>query len=79
MSRILTETKILVIPEDPVFGPWYYLSFKKFFLKVVPGTKCSLKIFQKFFSSKNNVHFFNFFSPISWGLCTGTECEKVNF
>jgi hypothetical protein len=41
------------IPEDPVFGTWYYLSFKFFVL--VPGTKCSSKIFQNSFRSKNKV------------------------
>jgi hypothetical protein len=35
------------IPEDPVFGNWYHLSFE-IFLKIVQGTKCS----QKFFSVK---------------------------
>jgi hypothetical protein len=62
------------------------LSLKKKFLNVVPGTKCSQKIFQKFFRSKIKVFgpvqipkkiFFEFFSSISWGLCTGTKGEKV--
>jgi hypothetical protein len=43
------------LPEDTVFGTWYYLSFKIKFLKVVPGTKCSSKMFQKFLRSKNEV------------------------
>jgi hypothetical protein len=30
------------------------------------------KIFQKFKKT-----FFEFFSSIPWGLCTGTKCEKV--
>jgi hypothetical protein len=63
---------------------------------VVPGTKCSQKIFQKFFRFKNKVfgpvqipkkkRFFEFFSSISWGNCTGTkkgfrilEEKKFNF
>jgi hypothetical protein len=66
------------LPEDSVFGTWYYLSLKNFFLEVVPGTK--------FFRSKNKVFgpvqmpkksFFRiFFSSISKGLCTGTKGEK---
>jgi hypothetical protein len=55
-------------------------------LKVVPGTECSQKIFQKFFRPKNKVfgpvqipkkNFFEFFSSISRGLSTGTKGEKV--
>jgi hypothetical protein len=59
-------------------------------LKLVPGTKCSQKIFQKFFRSKNKVFglvkipkktffVFEFFPSISWGLCTGTKSEKLKF
>jgi hypothetical protein len=75
-------------PEDPVFGTWYYLSFLNFLLKVVPSTRCSQKIFQIFSRSKNKVldrykypkkTFFEFFSSISWGLCTGTKGEKLKF
>ncbi len=33
------------LPQDPVSGTWYYHGLKKLFLKVVPGTKCSSKIF----------------------------------
>jgi hypothetical protein len=42
-----------------------------------------LKIFQKFFSSEIKVlrpveiHKFELFSSISWGLCNGTKGEKV--
>jgi hypothetical protein len=55
-------------------------------MKVVPGTKCCQKNFQKFFRSKNKVFgsvqipkktIFELFSSISCGLCTGTKCEKV--
>ena len=35
--------------------PGTTLVLKKFSLKVVPGTKCSTKIFQKYFRSKNKV------------------------
>jgi hypothetical protein len=35
--------------------PGTTLALKKFFLKVVPVTKCSSKIFQKFFRSQNKV------------------------
>jgi hypothetical protein len=75
------------VSEDPVFGSWYYLSLKFFFIMVVPGTKCSSKIFQKFFRSENKVIgpaqiltkklFLNFFLRFFWGLFTGTKCEKV--
>jgi hypothetical protein len=65
----------------------WYLILPNFFSKVVPGTKYSSKIFQKFFGSKNKVFgtgtntlkktSFEFFSSISWGLCTGSKGEKV--
>jgi hypothetical protein len=53
---------------------------------VEPGTKCSQKIFQNFLGPKIRYldrykypkkTFFEFFSSISWGLCTGTKGEKV--
>jgi hypothetical protein len=37
-----------LIPEDPVFGTWYYLSFFNFVFKVAPGTKCGQQIFKMF-------------------------------
>jgi hypothetical protein len=47
-------------------------------------SKCSQKIFQKFlgpnirnFDKYPKKKFFEFFSSISWGLCTGTKGEKV--
>jgi hypothetical protein len=43
------------IPEDPVFRTCYYHRLKIKILELVPGTKCSQKIFQKFFRSKNRV------------------------
>jgi hypothetical protein len=64
--------------KTPYLVPGTTLDLKNFFLKVVPGIKCSNKIFQKFFRSKNKV--FEpvlFFRSISWGLCTGTKCVKA--
>jgi hypothetical protein len=55
-------------------------------MKVVLGTKCCQKIFQKFFRSKNKVFgpvkipkktFFNFLYSISWGLSTVTKWKDV--
>ena len=45
-------------------------------MKVVPGTKCSSKIFR--FKNKvfGQVQIYKKTS-ISWGLCTGTKCGKV--
>jgi hypothetical protein len=74
---------ILRIPEDPVVGTLYYLSFLVFFLKGVPGTKCCQNIFETFFSSKNKVFgpvqipkktFLNFFLGF---FSTGTKSEKL--
>jgi hypothetical protein len=85
INRMMKKNK-KYLPEDPLFCTWYFLSFKKIFLKVVPVTKCSSKIFQKFYRSKNKVFgpaqiskktFSEFFSSISWVLCIGTKCEKV--
>jgi hypothetical protein len=68
-SRDKRSEHLASLPEDPVFGTWYCLSFKIFFLKVVPGTKCSTKIFQKMFRSKHKV-----FGPL--GRCTGTGTKS---
>jgi hypothetical protein len=67
--------------------PGASIVFKISFLMVVSGIKYIQKIFEIFFMSKNKVFgpvqilkgktFFEFFSSISRGLCTGTKCEKV--
>jgi hypothetical protein len=65
----------------------YYIN-QNIFLKVVSGTKCSSKIFQKFSCSKIKYldwykypkkSFFELFSSISWGLSIGTKGGKSNF
>jgi hypothetical protein len=54
-SKLNENKKIILIPEDPVFGTWYYLRFINYFLEVVPGTKYWQKNFEKFSRPKNKV------------------------
>jgi hypothetical protein len=56
------------LPEDPVFGTWYYLSFKKKILVDVLDTKCSPKImyldlYKYRFGPKTVTN-----TSISWGI-----------
>jgi hypothetical protein len=78
-------TEILSLPEDPVFGTWYCLCFFNFF-KVSTMYQMQLQNFSKILGTKNRYldryrypkeTFFEFFSSISWGLCTGTKGKKV--
>jgi hypothetical protein len=76
------------IPEGPVFGAWYYLSFKKYFFEGSTRYQMQLQNFSKIFMFKNKVlgpvqvpkkTFFEFFCSISKGLSTGPKGEQLNF
>jgi TRAP-type mannitol/chloroaromatic compound transport system permease large subunit len=74
MKFKIINKQSLCIPEDPVF---------------VLDTTCvlkNLKVVEKFFRSKKKVfepvqiskkNFFELFSSIFWGICTGTKGGKV--
>jgi hypothetical protein len=74
---------VIIIPEGPVFGTWYNVRILNLLFK---GSNAASKFFKNFLGPKKRVfgpvqihikNYFEIFSSISWGLCTGTIGEKV--